>query len=76
MVAYCITIPAGSDHTISLVLDSDYSIVIRFFTLFTPFMSLASLVARFFLAASLTLPYNMTTPRFDSTLVLRALVER
>ncbi|MCX5842223.1 MAG: hypothetical protein NT022_00465, partial [Deltaproteobacteria bacterium] len=43
---YCITIPAASDHTVSLVLDSDYSMVIRFFTPFTPFTSLASLVAK------------------------------
>ncbi|MDO8723895.1 MAG: hypothetical protein Q7J31_16960, partial [Syntrophales bacterium] len=60
----------------SLVLDSDYSMVIRFFTPFTPFTSLANLVARFNSAALLALPYNVTTPRFVSTLVLRALVER
>jgi len=47
-----------------------YSMVIRFVTLFTPFMSLASLVAMFFSAAFFALPYNVTTPLFVSTLVL------
>jgi hypothetical protein len=35
---------AGSDHAVYLVLDSDYPVVIRFFTPFTPFTSLTSLV--------------------------------
>ena len=39
-----------------------YSMVIRFFTLFTPFMSLTSLVTRSFSAAFLALPHNVTTP--------------
>ena len=73
---YSINMAAGSGHTVSSVPDSYYWIVIRFFTSFTPFMSFASLVARFFSAALLALPYNVTTPRFDSTLVLMALVER
>ena len=61
---------------LSLVLDSDYSMVIRFFTPFTPFTSLASLVAKVTSAALLALPYNVTSPLFVSTLVLMALVDR
>ena len=73
---YYITISAGSNHSDILVLDSDYSMVIRLFTSFTPAMSLASLVARFNSAALLALPYKVTTPLFVSTLVFMALVER
>jgi len=65
-----------SDQVFSWVLNSDYSMVIRFFTPFTPFTSLASLAARFDSAALLAFPYNVTTPLFVSTLVLRALVDR
>jgi hypothetical protein len=50
--------------------------VIRFFTLFTPFTSLAYLAAKSFSAAFFALPANVTTPLFVVTLVLMALVER
>ena len=43
-------LPAGSGDTAALVLDSNYSMVIRLFTLFTPFTSLTYLVARSFSA--------------------------
>ena len=73
---YSINMAAGSGHTLSSVPESDYWIVIRFFTSFTPFMSFASLVARSNAAALPALPLNVTTPSFVSTLVLMALVER
>ena len=74
----------GPQHVILLSKDSpasrgihlDYSMVIRFFTLFTPFTSLTSLVARSFSVAFFALPPNVTTPFFVVTEVLRALVER
>jgi len=50
-----------------MVLDSDYLMVIRFFTPFTPFTSLASLAAGSNSATLLALPYNVTTPLFVST---------
>ena len=67
----------GSDHTKLLAVDlnSHYLMAIRFVTLFTPFTSLASLVAKLNSAALLAFPYKVTTPRFVSTVVLRALVE-
>lgn len=54
----------------------DDSTVIRFTTLFTPFTSLTSFSTRSFSAAFLALPPTVTTPFFDSTEVLRTLVER
>src|SRR5208283_5385027 len=45
-------------------------------TLFTPLMSLTSLLTRSFSAVFLALPPNVTTPCFVSTLVWSALVER
>ena len=73
---YCNTRPAGSKNAFPLVLDSDYSMAIRFFTTFTPFTSLANLVAKSFSAAFFALPPNVTTPFSVVTEVLRALVER
>ena len=46
----------STSTAVYLVSDSDYSMVIRFFTLFTPFMSLTILVTRFFSAGFLALP--------------------
>jgi hypothetical protein len=71
-----VAIPASSDHTVFMLLESDYSMVIRLSTPFTPFTSSASLVARFHSAALLALPYNVTLPLFVSTLMLMALVDR
>jgi len=70
------TIAAGSDHTVCLILNSDYSMIIRFVTLFTPFTSLAYLAARSFSAVFFALPANVTTPLFVVTEVRMALVEQ
>ena len=53
---YCITLTAGSGNKISLVLYSDYSMIIWFLTLLTPLTSLTYLVARSISAALLALP--------------------
>jgi len=56
--------------------EPNYPVVIRFFTLFTPFTSVTYLVATSFSAVFLALPVNVTTPRFVEIEVLIALVER
>jgi hypothetical protein len=57
-----------------IAFETDYSINIMFFTLFTPFTSLASLAATFNAAMLPALPVKVTTPFFVVTETLRVLL--
>ena len=64
-------LPAVAGHRARIYLDS--SMVIWFFTIFTPLTSFTILLASSFVDWSSALPLTVTTPYFVLTLVLSAL---